>query len=105
LSYTSFTITWAPSPPNGTVFRSADDAQTYTATVTNTGKRTGDEVVMAFYKPQAASFQSLPLDTPVAMKDLFGFARVTLEPGASTEVCLGDVWGVFGFNVWVRQLG
>jgi len=41
---------------------------------------------MAFYKPQASSFRTLPLDTPVAMKDLFGFARVTLEPGASTQV-------------------
>ena len=86
LSYTTFDITWSPAPPNGTVFRSVKDTQTYTATVTNTGKRAGDEVVMAFYKPQASSFRTLPLDTPVAMKDLFGFARVTLEPGASTQV-------------------
>eukprot|EP00045_Choanoeca_perplexa_P010797 m.111852 g.111852 ORF g.111852 m.111852 type:complete len:819 (-) comp15400_c0_seq1:93-2549(-) len=86
LSYTTFDITWAPSPPNGTIFRSTQDTQTYTATVTNTGKRAGDEVVMAYYKPQADSFRTLPLGTPVAKKDLFGFARVTLEPGESTQV-------------------
>ncbi|MGY0021573.1 glycoside hydrolase family 3 N-terminal domain-containing protein [Streptomyces sp. YJ-C3] len=50
-----------------------------TVTVTNTGERAGDEVVQVYVHDVAASIAQ-----PV--RRLRGFARVTLEPGASTTV-------------------
>ena len=68
-----------------------DDASTastaYTATVTNTGSVAGDEVVLAYVTPNAASLRaSLGANVPVEKKRLFGFQRVTLAAGASTTV-------------------
>ena len=50
--------------------------------VTNVGSRDGDEVVLAFFRPQ-----KLPLlaDNPL-IKQLFGFERVHLKAGQSTTV-------------------
>jgi beta-glucosidase len=47
--------------------------------VTNTGKRLGDEVVQLYIRDQVSS-----VTRPV--KELRGFARVTLQPGASQTV-------------------
>ena len=44
--------------------------------VTNTGTRAGDEVVQLYIRDQVSS-----VTRPV--KELRGFARVTLQPGAS----------------------
>jgi len=74
LSYTTFEITWE----NGTNdVISQTGSVDYRATVTNTGTIAGDEVVLAFV---GASQQG------GAIKSLFGFKRVHLEPGQSTDV-------------------
>jgi beta-xylosidase len=49
--------------------------------VRNTGSRTGDEVVQVYQRDLEAS-----LTRPV--RQLVGFARVTLEPGASCSVAI-----------------
>eukprot|EP00043_Microstomoeca_roanoka_P016573 m.170059 g.170059 ORF g.170059 m.170059 type:complete len:826 (+) comp16484_c3_seq1:65-2542(+) len=87
LSYTTFNLTWSPVPPSaGVRLSSAFDSRTFTCTVTNTGNKLGDEVVFAYYRPQSESIQSLPADNPVPLKVLFGFERVTLAPGQSTQI-------------------
>lgn len=86
LSYTTFDLSWSPEPPQRAVLASASDSTTYTCTVTNTGSVAGDEVVQAFYKPNKAAFRTLPAGTPVVLKELFGFQRVHLAPGKSTQV-------------------
>jgi beta-glucosidase len=58
----------------------APDGRTeVTVRVTNTGKRVGDEVVQLYIRDQVSS-----VTRPV--KELRGFARVTLQPGASQIV-------------------
>src|SRR5262249_7314248 len=54
---------------------------TVSVRVTNTGARAGDEVVQMYVHQATAS-----VTRPV--KELRGFARVTLQPGASTTVTL-----------------
>lgn len=52
LSYTTFTLTWTQSPKPLVLDTGLDeDTVTMTATVTNTGDMAGDEVVLAFIKP------------------------------------------------------
>merc|ERR1719326_963770 len=73
LSYTSFKLEWSPNPPDHeTRFTSAVSSTTYKCKVTNTGSVTGDEVVLAFHKPQGSSIATLPDGTPVPSKVLFG---------------------------------
>ncbi len=48
-------------------------------TVTNTGARAGDEVVEVYLTDQSAT-------VPVPIRSLVGFARVSLQPGASRTV-------------------
>jgi len=48
-------------------------------TVQNTGKRAGDEVAQLYVRPLAS-----PVDRPV--RELKGFARVSLQPGQKTVV-------------------
>lgn len=50
-------------------------------TVTNSGRRAGDDVVLAFVAHEGAG-------TSAPRKSLAAFRRVTLEPGASTRVSL-----------------
>ncbi|EDQ84789.1 uncharacterized protein MONBRDRAFT_39142 [Monosiga brevicollis MX1] len=85
LSYTTFNLSWSPAPPM-TTFTSTLRSTTYTATVTNTGSVGGDEVVFAFYKPKSESLKTLPVGNPVPIKEIFGFQRVALGPGQSTQV-------------------
>jgi hypothetical protein len=75
-SYTSFSV--------GDLRLSADEIGsdgefTATVTVTNTGKRAGDEVVQLYVRDVVAQV-ARPL------KLLTGFARVSLEPGKAAEV-------------------
>ncbi|WP_232549515.1 glycoside hydrolase family 3 N-terminal domain-containing protein [Propioniciclava soli] len=56
-----------------------DDAVSVTVRLTNTGERAGTEVVQLYATDRFAS-----LARPVL--ELIGFRRVTLEPGASTDV-------------------
>ncbi|RXD06804.1 beta-glucosidase [Sphingomonas sp. UV9] len=75
LSYTSFTVSNVVVPARMT------DTLTVTATVTNTGARAGDEVVQLYIHDQVAS-RTRPV------RELKGFARVSLAPGASKRVTL-----------------
>ena len=73
LSYTSFSfsnLTGSALPPGG--------AATVTATVTNTGSRAGADVAQLYVTDPAASGEP--------PKQLEGFARVNLQPGASQTV-------------------
>ncbi|MFD3477820.1 glycoside hydrolase family 3 N-terminal domain-containing protein [Streptomyces sp. NPDC058695] len=84
LSYTSFTVS-EPRLSRETVGATAllDGGATVevTVTLTNTGDRTGDEVVQLYVHDVVAS-----ITQPV--RKLRGFERVTLAPGASTTVTL-----------------
>lgn len=91
ISYTTFALSWSPPPPPlPAVFQSATDAHVYTVKVTNTGAvYTADEVVLAFLRPRRATIPSLARavpPVPVVRKQLFGFERLTLAPGASREL-------------------
>lgn len=87
LSYTTFSLTWSPSPPGLTELALLGaQSTTYTCTVKNTGSVAGDEVVLAFFKPQRKSLVTLSESNPVPIKQLFGFQRVSLGPGESTQV-------------------
>ena len=75
LSYTSFSVSNVVVPARMT------SALTVTATVTNTGARAGDEVVQLYIHDRVAS-RTRPV------RELKGFARVSLAPGASKRVTL-----------------
>ncbi|RKE50272.1 MULTISPECIES: glycoside hydrolase family 3 N-terminal domain-containing protein [unclassified Sphingomonas] len=75
LSYTSFSVSNVVAPARMT------NALTVTATVTNTGARAGDEVVQLYIHDRVAS-RTRPV------RELKGFARVSLAPGASKRVTL-----------------
>jgi len=75
LSYTSFSVSNVAVPAQMT------DTLTVTATVTNIGARAGDEVVQLYIHDRVAS-RSRPV------RELKGFARVSLAPGASKRVTL-----------------
>lgn len=75
LSYTTFTYSNLSIPEKV----NAGEKVTVKVTVTNTGKRTGDEVVELYLKEEKAS-------TPRPIRQLEGFERVTLKPGESKEV-------------------
>jgi len=81
LSYTTFSLEWT-NPDGGipTLLHNAYQGQAvqYNVTVTNTGKIAGDEVVLAFFKPQT------PNDPLI--KQLFGFQRVHLDPNQSVKL-------------------
>ena len=82
LSYTTFDLKWSPQPPPRT-FRSRSACTTYHVTVANTGAIAGDEVVLAFFKPDGDHTNT---GAPVPKKQLFGFQRVTLAAGAKTTL-------------------
>jgi len=86
LSYTTFSI---DDLTVSTEQLKVGDSMTVTAKVTNTGNRTGDEVVQLYIHQKAGS-DSRP------MRELKGFERITLEPGETKTVT---------FNLGPRQLG
>jgi beta-glucosidase len=57
----------------------ADGGATVTFRLTNTGQRAGAEIAQVYVEPPAS-------DTPRAVRELKGFARVSLAPGESREV-------------------
>ncbi len=74
---------------------------TVTADVTNTGSRTGDEVIQ-LYVHQKSGLDSRPL------RELKGFERLTLQPGETKTVTftLGpDAMGYWSTNAgqWVQE--
>jgi beta-glucosidase len=87
LSYTTFSVV----PHEVAVRASAGDVVEISATVTNTGDRTGDEVVQLYATDPVAS-----VTRPV--RELVGFARVALAPGASTRVVFELSVDALGFT-------
>lgn len=73
LSYTTFGFTGLQIGPTG-----ADGSATVTATVTNTGTRAGAEVAQLYIGQPAAAGEP--------PRQLRGYQKVTLQPGASTQV-------------------
>lgn len=78
LSYTTFELS-APTLSSTSI--AAGQPVTVTTTVTNTGDMAGDEVVQVYLRDEISS-----VTRPV--KELAGFQRVTLEPGASQRVSI-----------------
>jgi len=93
LSYTTFKLDWSDmeSEIPITLHNKNLQAVQYNVTVTNTGSVAGDEVALAFFKPQ--SFKDVPL-----IKQLFGFQRVHLEPNESVKLS-------FTLNVKTLSMG
>lgn len=83
LTYTTFGYTEPQASeaqvPVVTVGEGARTLLTVTATITNTGRRTGTEVVQCYVRNLGAS-----LEQPV--RELKGFQRITLAPGESRQV-------------------
>jgi len=75
LSYTSFTYSDLKLPENAL----AGEKIIVKATVTNTGKSDGDEVVQLYLSDEKGS-------TPRPLRQLEGFQRITLKPGESSVV-------------------
>jgi beta-glucosidase len=92
LSYTTFEIS---EPQLSSSRISAKDSVTITVTVKNTGSRKGDEVVQLYVRDVVSS-----VTRPV--KELKGFRRVTLEPGASSTVKFTLSKSAFAF--WNEQM-
>ncbi len=95
LSYTSFSVSNVVVPVQMT------DTLAVTATVTNTGARAGDEVVQLYIHDRVAS-RTRPV------RELKGFARVSLAPGASKRVTLTvkrDDLRFWGDGDWVIEPG
>jgi hypothetical protein len=93
LSYTTFSLAWSPRPPPSVtgagasiVLRGPKGATTYSVKVTNTGTVDGDEVVLAFFKPNSSSRMALATGAPVPKRQLFGFQRVHLVAGESNTL-------------------
>lgn len=78
LSYTTFKISNVRADKKD---MTADDSLTVTATVANTGKRAGAEVIQLYVSDVKSSL-------PRPVKELKGFAKVYLEPGESRDVTI-----------------
>ncbi|QGN34612.1 glycoside hydrolase family 3 C-terminal domain-containing protein [Microlunatus sp. Gsoil 973] len=102
LSYTSFQISEPSAVVQGSV-ESGDLIVTITATVTNTGRRGGAEVVQAYVGD--------PLSiVPRPVRELKAFARVELQPGESADVAMTLDERAFAFwserlNRWAVEAG
>ena len=92
LSYTSFEV-GSPVLSSGSI--PANGGVTVSVSVTNTGDREGDEVVQLYIRDMVSS-----VSRPV--KELRGFKRVTLAPGASETVTF--TLGEKDFRLWNKDL-
>lgn len=98
LSYTTFNYSWYNDSIDSIVTikslisKKSDESkvllQLYRVNVTNTGDVAGSDVVLAFVKPPQVSFH----DPSPPIKKLFGFQRVNLDAGQTTQV-------YFPFNI------
>ncbi|MFC1961002.1 glycoside hydrolase family 3 C-terminal domain-containing protein, partial [Chloroflexota bacterium] len=77
LQITSVGATGGSPAPEPSI--TAGDSVTVNVTVTNTGDRAGDEVVQVYLRPLAAS-------VPAPLRQLVGFKRVHLAPGARETI-------------------
>jgi beta-glucosidase len=90
LSYTSFTLAWAPGnapPPVVTLSLATSPPMVLGVQVSNTGALGGDDVVQLFYTPVAGS---LGPQEPPALPSLalFGFVRQPVPAGGSAVASL-----------------
>ncbi|WP_420136904.1 glycoside hydrolase family 3 C-terminal domain-containing protein [Sphingomonas sp.] len=83
LSFTRYT--YGARTPTITV--AAGQPATVDVAVTNAGRREGEEVVQAYLVPPAMT-GAPGLTTPVLQRQLVGFRRVALMPGATEQMCL-----------------
>jgi beta-glucosidase len=88
LSYSTFTIATEGAVPPSVAL---DDTVEVSALVTNTGDRSGDEVVQLYARDPMAS-----ITRPV--RELIGFARLTLAAGASARVTFVVPVTALGFS-------
>ncbi|HEX2783152.1 MAG TPA: glycoside hydrolase family 3 C-terminal domain-containing protein, partial [Ilumatobacteraceae bacterium] len=88
LGYSTFTIAPGGSTPSSVAL---DDTVDVSARVSNTGERTADEVVQLYVRDPMAS-----ITRPVL--ELIGFARLTLEAGASARVTFRVPVAALGFS-------
>jgi beta-glucosidase len=84
LSYTQFQ--YAPPRLSQTVM-AAGDTLRVTILLTNSGKRSGDEVVQAYLVPPAPAAKP-GFNDPVLQRQLVAFQRETLRPGQAKRVIL-----------------
>lgn len=84
LSLTAFSLSKSSGPDNATLVTETSPSTllTYTVTVLNTGARTGDDVIQAYFIPVATPSQPASR----LLKQLFDYQRVHLAAGASTQV-------------------
>ena len=95
LSYTQWQVSDVTVPPRMT------DRMEVSATITNTGSRTGSQVVQLYVHDKVAS-RTRPV------RELKGFERVTLNPGQSRTVRLSltrDDLRFWGEDDWVVEPG
>eukprot|EP00054_Salpingoeca_dolichothecata_P025258 m.174997 g.174997 ORF g.174997 m.174997 type:complete len:788 (+) comp25291_c0_seq2:67-2430(+) len=83
LSYTTFELA---SSSSSLAFSpsSLTSSSTFNLNVKNTGDRSGDEVVMAFFKPPQNLSSSVPASK--IQKQLFNFTRVHVDQGADASI-------------------
>jgi len=79
LSYTQFAMSGYELIQNGPALRVA-------CVVENTGKRTGSEVVQVYVAPPKGATANADVESARPVRELKGFARVTLQPGESRRV-------------------
>ncbi|MEH3040165.1 MAG: glycoside hydrolase family 3 C-terminal domain-containing protein [Sphingomonas paucimobilis] len=82
LSYTSYAYSDTKAPAT----LAAGQPLTVTARVTNTGKRTGEEVAQAYLIAPASLNKVGAWNDPVLRHSLVGFQRVALKPGQARTV-------------------
>ena len=86
LSYTAFSMDGLCAPDRAAIGEGFD----VSVTVENTGEREGDEVIQLYIRDEAAS-----VTRPV--KELKGFARVSLSPGEKKKVTFSLDTSQLGF--------
>jgi beta-glucosidase len=101
LSYTNFSFGPVAVTSSG---QGKNRVVSVSVSVTNTGKRSGAEVVQLYVRPPANS----PIDR--CMQTLQGFDRVVLDPGQSKTVQLNLTWDNFSYfnpltNAWEAPPG
>jgi len=95
LSYTTFSYA---QPQLSTPTMSRTGWATVSVTVTNTGPVPGDEIVQLYIHDRVAS-----VTRPI--KELKGFRRITLAPGASREVTFEIVPDLLAFHdIWMERV-
>ncbi len=87
LSYTTFGMTGLQVSASG---QGRQRVVTASVQVTNTGHRTGAEVVQLYVRPA-------PAPVPRTFQQLRGFARVVLAPGQSERVTIPLHWRAFAY--------